>query len=593
MWMQRLGYGHPGGVLPDPEGIKVARRQTSNRLYDGGTKQLLESILPVAQGGPNLDTYRFWRQMQSLDLGAVPISIAQKYSYDSYVATSPSTLDPTIGSRVAVVDDTVMYADDTILHWLREDECYDSFDFESPVLSIAEGICRTRRGVEIELDGSFKTVFTGTTMDAAHFNGKTAVLSPMGSLRIITDQGASKIRLPRGSKPGWARVCWESESSLLWSNRVQTAFVDTRSGSEQDRQIVFDYAADLQKVVDMSQSKDHNVFVLSTRELSWIDMRMRKRVLSWDHFFGDNDYSLKISTCDRDSDKLVLLNSQLNPFTTIYTFGNDDKSAVSLCDPYYVETWPTVMPQSAASICKSGNVELYSTVGDGGLFKQMLLPTDREAEGFSRSPPISSPSPSPPPCEQHDFDFTLFPSNEITLGFDNLYKWVVGLEQPDLPVRGKEVGTVLKEMGFTTETLKDYCYTLWIKPLQDQRLADRRKTAIDRIIRDLASYETSGDVELAIELTPEIQKMSDEWDAYEEGTFPDNGEPDASEFYAATQPETAHFLASQPAPLAQRFSSQPQSHGLEFSLSQPLPSSSQQKKTKKKAKKRKRTEGFG
>lgn len=581
MWTHRLGYGHPGGLRPDPGGFKVARRNVAPRLYDGGTRivdigaEVDEKGKRIGEwGSTTFDTYRMAQQTQNLDIGVVPQSIVREYSFQSYVTTSPSTLDPTIGQKLCLFSDSIVFANDRWLSFYNKD--WTHLDMGSLVTGVSPGIARTRDSVYRLSSDSAEVICQSDSMDAAANNEFTAVLSSRGDIRVYNlDQEHTKFHLPRGSKQGWGRIGWTDETTLLWANRKQCAFVDIRTPAERDS-VLFDFSKQPLEVLDLS-FLGNDAFVLNSTELAWIDIQSKRKQLAWEHFFSREDYSLRLTGCKHSDQTLALVTSQLHPFTTIYTLGTSEEDAVSLRDPYLIETWPYACPQSILPISDGQDVKMYISGVQGKLFEQVLSATEGCKENYSIDPEPSDTKPKKGwEHEQTDFDFSSIPDNQHTLGFANLYKYVTELQQPALPPLGSPKTSVLEALGFdSVDAFKNHCCEMWITPLEDQSLAGPRLEAIEWIASHVASYETKK-VDIQVKITPAIKALNDEWEEEPE-------QEEEEELYPATQPAPSYGISSsQP---AVSFMSQPAGG---VSLSQPLPT----RKPKKKTKKRKRTEGF-
>ncbi|PRT53519.1 hypothetical protein B9G98_01139 [Wickerhamiella sorbophila] len=583
MWTHRLGYGHPGGIKPDPGGFKVARRNESARLYDGGTRivdigaEEDENGKRIGEWGPpSFETYRMAQQTQNMDIGFVPQSIVQDYSYQSYVATSPATLDPTIGPKLCLFSDSVVFANDRWLSFYGQE--WTHLDMGSLVTGVSPGLARTRDSVYRLSTNTAQVVCQSDSMDACLHGEFTAVLSSRGDVRIYNlNQEHTNFHLPRGSKQGWGRIGWTNETTVLWTNRKQCAFVDIRTPSPRDS-VLFEFSGNPGELLDMS-FVGNDALILNSAELAWVDTRMKRTKLAWEHFFSPEDYTLRLTGCNHNDQTLALITSQLHPFTTIYTLGTSEGDAVSTRDPYVIETWPYACPQSILPISKGQEITMYIAGVQGQLFEQVLSATEGCHENYSIDPEPTASNPREEwKQKQVDFDLSVAPDNQHTLGFANLYKYVTELAQPALPQLGSPKTSVLEALGYESiDAFKKHSYNMWISPLEDQSLAGPRLEAIEWIASHVASYETKN-VDLKVKLTPDIKVLSDEWE-----DEPEQQEEEEEQMYPATQPAPSYGISSsQP---AVSFMSQPTTG---ISLSQPAPA----RKPKKKTKKRKRTEGF-
>ncbi|KAK9373853.1 RNA polymerase I-specific transcription initiation factor RRN6-like protein [Lipomyces chichibuensis] len=82
--------------------------------------------------------------------------------------------------------------------------------------------------------------------------------------------------------------------------------------------------------------KSHEMFVLTSDDLVWMDLRMfPKELLAWRHYRDSEDDSLRCSTFSLDdTDSYAMLHSSGDPVVTCYQFGAQDKIPFSIDDPY-------------------------------------------------------------------------------------------------------------------------------------------------------------------------------------------------------------------------------------------------------------------
>ncbi|KAK9331003.1 RNA polymerase I-specific transcription-initiation factor-domain-containing protein [Lipomyces starkeyi] len=81
--------------------------------------------------------------------------------------------------------------------------------------------------------------------------------------------------------------------------------------------------------------KSNELFVLTSEDLVWMDLRMfPKELLAWRHYRDSEDDSLRCSTFSVDDNSYALLHSSGDPVVACYQFGAQDKIPFSIDDPY-------------------------------------------------------------------------------------------------------------------------------------------------------------------------------------------------------------------------------------------------------------------
>ncbi|KAK9237432.1 RNA polymerase I-specific transcription initiation factor RRN6-like protein [Lipomyces kononenkoae] len=83
--------------------------------------------------------------------------------------------------------------------------------------------------------------------------------------------------------------------------------------------------------------KSNELFVLTSEDLVWMDLRMfPKELLAWRHYRDAADDSLRCSAFSVDSNSYAVVHSSCDPVVACYQFGTQERIPFSMEDPYII-----------------------------------------------------------------------------------------------------------------------------------------------------------------------------------------------------------------------------------------------------------------
>ena len=177
----------------------------------------------------------------------------------------------------------------------------------------------------------------------------------------------------------WGRVTWGADLNTIFvADRRKAAMFDIRVFGAPFC-ILISKAHGYEKtnsalgtVLDLPVSREHNclvdfqrtandtgheAFLLSTKHLTWVDVRQPGRtLLDWEHYRHKNDLSMYLETFQADTITTAIIGSRINHLATGYqfsSFGNQDPVPTFLNDPFLVSS-----PHSPAAAPTEGALSM-------------------------------------------------------------------------------------------------------------------------------------------------------------------------------------------------------------------------------------------
>lgn len=404
-----IGYGVPGSISLD-ENLDVlsARQHSVGGFINGGTKKILDPVRPnrfLKNDYPSKRQDAIEAFMSSLDLGGIDSEALAVLEHESQVLISPATIDPLLGRRISMMANdspSLLYADDNFVHLvsLDTDEIETRINMRSPVMQTdLNGLVRTRKGlVKVGEDDDINHIMLGEYM---HVSGRSAAealtISESGLLTLFDiSAGQSKWEesRPRGTIGGWSRVsaAFDGNASLgLWCNRYLLTVVDFREPprapgsttgyypSNSDSRTILNFEDRQSEIHDLDSGVDGaDAIVLTSYDIRWVVGGKPAVSLIVDHPLASSDYSKNLYKGKHSNHTLSTVTSQLAPMTIANILGVTCKLPSLLDDPYFIECWPSIIPQSHITVENSNGCALYSVGAEGGLYKQQWNETGFE-----------------------------------------------------------------------------------------------------------------------------------------------------------------------------------------------------------------------
>jgi len=521
----RTGYGTPGAASLDRHGeLVTAKEHRIGGVVNGGTKQLFPPLLvndSLATDLPLGQSEYAANFLSCHPYGGISADLARALAFESQTLLSPAVLDLQLGRRIAHTPAGLVYADHSFVNICPANGETQTLDMKSPVMQVDDGVVRTRRGLAALSEGLDTAYFaTGEFMHLTRLEQQALATTSSGDVVLIDiETGAHlwEVRRSRGSISGWSQALFLSPQEALWTNRYTVGTLDFREQNrgQADKNVVLDYPDRQREIRGIAASPSGDVYALTSYELLWL-ARGREPVLSVEHPIAKNDWSASLYVGETRGTALATVSSQISPLTTAAFFGlNAERLPVLKDDLYYLESWPTIAPQSHITVETSNGFDLYSVGNEGGLYRQHWIETGASArDALTDLPPADQAVSVPETSDEEPYGFTahgvryrpfeLMKARDDTdsMNFSSIYTEIFeavkkpsqdrsqDIKTEDLEANGKHSGD---EDLASDEEIADWQETgerQWLDP-QRHRLAP---AAVDRIrseIRQMARDTTS------------------------------------------------------------------------------------------------------
>lgn len=593
----RLAGSSPGGLVWSSGKLSpiVAREQEgSPRLYPADTRQIYSPLLTTT-GHPPTQTSEWWEDARShFNLPFAELDDFLSLVEEACSVDSPAAIDPCRGKCVLINNEDIVFTDQDLVAALGPSHEPEKYWIGSPVLQLLpDHIVRTRRGVRRypETDEDV-FIYEGESVDAHKLGNNIIILTLGGQIRIRAVQSGDDIAVlsvDRGSVSGWGRVRLLN-SGILWCNRIKLAFLE--KGDNEDYNYMWRNIIefpDHEEEIRGLWTDERDAFVLTTSGLIWIDMYMEEKrpILTVEHAINEEDRTLDLQATRLWNLWVITVSSALRPLTMVFTLGRTWESLpYSARDPYFVPTWPTIMPQSHTTKVRSNNeLEVYFVPFEGGLYRQIWTQDISGKDMTCPQPDVVVNEPQQTVREdwvKKQADPELEPWN-----FANLHHYIYNLGLPSFCHQIEEVegAAILPYMGFKSrDDLSTELARFWMDPAMDKKdsIMHLRRRALECIVEDLDALKLDLNPSKGEhELSSETKELLNDWE--------DVSGPIHQEEYVASSPiDDVNFLTQLPS------SSQLSQIEGQISSSQPLPviRDASNRKKRKKHKRSRRGEGF-
>ncbi|KAK9370629.1 RNA polymerase I-specific transcription initiation factor RRN6-like protein [Lipomyces kononenkoae] len=133
----------------------------------------------------------------------------------------------------------------------------------------------------------------------------------------------------------WHSIQWGANlNNLIISNNNTIESLDLRSKDAAVAEYSPRLISNIRHVQPVPE-RSHELFVLTSEDLIWMDLRMfPKELLAWRHYRDPEDDSLRCSAFSDDSNSYTLVHSSCDPVVTCYQFGTQERIPFSMDDPY-------------------------------------------------------------------------------------------------------------------------------------------------------------------------------------------------------------------------------------------------------------------
>lgn len=137
----------------------------------------------------------------------------------------------------------------------------------------------------------------------------------------------------------WKKVCWTHVPNVLLAfSRTLACLYVLNTQNEEAEQTHLITAHSWSEILDV-QIKDQNVFLLTSKEIIWTQLKDKKleRLVSWKHFLDTNDPSFRLNLSQLDESFVCIVTSQDLVLSIVYTFGVSNRSPRLLTNPYMIK----------------------------------------------------------------------------------------------------------------------------------------------------------------------------------------------------------------------------------------------------------------
>lgn len=535
-----IGYGVPGSVSLDKNlDVMAARQHSVGGFINSGTSKILDPLRPkrlLKNDHPSKRQDAIDAFMSSLDLGGIDSEKLGALEHESRVIISPAVIDPLLGRRISLMAPTsILCADDNYVQILKSetDEVVARINMRSPVMQTdLNGTVRTRKGLaKVSVNDEINYFLQGEYMHVSGRSATDALTVSESGLLMLFDISAGQSKWeeqrPKGTVGGWSRVSagFAGNANLgLWCNRYLLTVVDFReppkqSGSvscyylsESDSRMVINFEDRQSEIHDLDSGADGNdAIALTSYDIRWINGDKPGVSLIVDHPLSSSDYSTSIYKGKHKSHTLATVISQLVPMTIANIMGEKCKLPSLLDDPYFIECWPSIIPQSHLTLENSEGCALYSVGLEGGLYKQQWNEAGLEEviDDIIDMPqpdtisfvPDSTPSTLLSQADgRKDFDILSSGTPMFLYDFSKYYDMAFGslgktdLENKSLAEQGQTVNMSYVDAS-SQDNFKENLKKMWIAPIQKKManntnsvniaVLSQRSKCLDIIAKDM------------------------------------------------------------------------------------------------------------
>lgn len=153
----------------------------------------------------------------------------------------------------------------------------------------------------------------------------------------------------------WRRVAWRHAGAVLVFSRAECR--ELVVGQPPARTIIS--AGTWLSMRDYVGVDASTAFLLTSKEVVWVDPTSMKRLVAWKHFLDATDPSLRMAVCRVSDAYVVTVYTRVSPVVIAFTFGHDNDMPCVLRDPYILE-----LSFELAQLMVVPLAECYSTVRD-------------------------------------------------------------------------------------------------------------------------------------------------------------------------------------------------------------------------------------
>jgi len=150
--------------------------------------------------------------------------------------------------------------------------------------------------------------------------------SRKGSGLTLKNSTGGTLSTAEGQWDGWGRIVWGADvNTVIASDRQRAALFDIRTNVASRPSIGLSADRDRNWILDMRRSSgnggSHDIFVLTSSDVSWMDARQpRRALLSWAHRRHRDDVSLYLELFQRGDVTTALIGSRMSFLTTSYQY---------------------------------------------------------------------------------------------------------------------------------------------------------------------------------------------------------------------------------------------------------------------------------
>lgn len=554
----QVGYGPSSSVSFDETGKVITPRELRIQgLVNEGTTKLFD---PVSQKSyvhnvSRRSNFKILRQTE--DVGGIPHELLISLDTESSCLLAPNLFDPTIGRRIDIVHDQLIYGDDFYLTNATTGSC---LNLCSPIMQFDNGVCRTKKGLAaVDTINSKAEYFVDGEFSDARRLGNKVIYTSRDHVHVndLDHDAISTYDYPKLSYSHWRRAFLLPDPNLaVMCNKYNISTLDFRIGKPVNQ---VNYADRINEI-RCAQVVDNYLFVLSKNLITWYRASDLLPLMTIDNSIANSDYTVDmfVSKWDGDAsldnhnaktnDMLLSITSQLSPLTQSIVLNSTGLVSCG-SDTIITESWPNIIPQCHLTAFFDDKVELYSVGNSGGLYKQDLrLYADGMVDDCIDIPPPDAPvfsnlKKSHRIGEKYmyeDYDLMHTWRNSDINDFSKIYTLIFedtenetnptssssnnnngntkSTPDPDLEL---DLDPSLLTQGFlnTNQTLRETLQSVYIKPMESKmkhhdvasEVLETRKKSIDEIIRDLSEMSrvnTRDSTDVKIKLKRDIEKIS-------------------------------------------------------------------------------------